>query len=1241
MMTSEHKPLDVEHRLRQLDLLDRITQISLNSDNLQDVLSGVLDLTLEVFKVDRAWFLYPCDPDAPSWSVPMERTRPEWPGLFAQGVDMPMENDTSAIFIDSLRANGPVQSAPDTGRPVPPIIAEQFSVKSQLMMALRPKIGKAWLFGLHHCSSAVKHDDDELHLFSVIGHRIADAMSALITVKQLRESESRMQKLADSVIDQAGVLVLVLDRDGRILRFNQACEQLSGYSFNEIEGKHPWEMLLPPEDADSIRQNAFDKLIHQPAAKSEKYTNYWLSKGGDRILLEWSNTRLDDATGNAGFMVSVGIDITERKLAEEKIRKAQSSLADAQRLAAIGSWEWNVLDDTALWSDETYRIFGIDKDELNEHRGNFLDMVYPENRGGVDKALSDALSGAKRYDTEYRIRLEDGSSKTIHALADVVRDEKGKPILMHGTVQDITARKRVEENLLLTQFVSDHAPDSIIWVDEQARIVYVNEVFCRERGYTREELLAMTIPEINPEYPPEAWTIHWNELKQKGTINFESINRRKDSSDFPIEISANFVKFEGRELNVAYVRNISRRKQMEEHLLISQFVSDHAPDNIMWVDEQARIVYVNEATCSNYGYAKEELLSKSIFDIDPGSNPEMWPKHWEQLQQKDSFIFETTHIHKNGIIFPIEVSTKSITFEGRELIVAFIRDVTERKQGEKKLQITQFVSDQAPDDIIWVDESGRIVYANAAACREYGYTQEEMLELYVSDINPASNFDNWPDQWLRLKQEGHLHFETMHMRRDGSIFPIEVTANFVNFEGRELNIAFMRNITDRRAAEDQIQRLAFYDPLTNLPNRRLLMDRLQHAMATSLRSGLKSALLFIDLDHFKTLNDTLGHDIGDLLLKQVALRLGSCVREGDTVARLGGDEFMLIMEGLSERLVEAASQTEFIGKKILATLGKPYRLAGKLYRSTPSIGATVFDEKQTSMEELMKQADIAMYQAKKSGRNTLCFFDPEMQVSVQEHAALESELRQAIERRDFLLHYHVQVDSTNRILGAEALIRWEHSERGLVFPAEFIPLAEETGLILPIGEWVLETACARLKTWQRDELTRDFVLAVNVSARQFRQAEFVAQVRAAIRRHAINPRLLKLELTESLLLHDIEDIISTMNALNEIGVLFSLDDFGTGYSSMQYLKRLPFDQIKIDQSFVRDIAADPSDKAIVKTIIAIAHTLDLDVIAEGVETGEQLKILQDMGCKSFQGYLFSEPLSPEKFESILKQAARP
>jgi len=445
------------------------------------------------------------------------------------------------------------------------------------------------------------------------------------------------------------------------------------------------------------------------------------------------------------------------------------------------------------------------------------------------------------------------------------------------------------------------------------------------------------------------------------------------------------------------------------------------------------------------------------------------------------------------------------------------------------------------------------------------------------------------------------------------------------------------DITDRKSAEKEIHLLAFYDPLTQLSNRRLLMDRLHHALASSARIGRTGALLFIDLDNFKTLNDTLGHDIGDLLLQQVAQRLTSCVRDDDTVARLGGDEFVVMLENLSERPIEAAAQTEAIGEKILTSFRQPYQLDTKEYQGTTSIGATLFNGNSQTTDELMKQADIAMYQAKKAGRNTLRFFDQKMQDSITGRFSLEGELRKALGSQQFHLYYQIQVDSSNRPLGAEALIRWIHPLRGIVSPAQFIPMAEETGVILPIGLWVLETACAQLKAWEKAALTRDLVLAVNISAKQFHQAGFVAQVQAVVQHHAINPMRLKLELTEGMLLENIEDTITTMKALNEIGIQFSLDDFGTGYSSLQYLKRLPVDQLKIDQSFVRNIVTDSSDIAIVRTIIAMARSLDMAVIAEGVETEEQRQLLLKNDCTHYQGYLFSKPVPIDQFEALLKQ----
>jgi diguanylate cyclase (GGDEF)-like protein len=397
-------------------------------------------------------------------------------------------------------------------------------------------------------------------------------------------------------------------------------------------------------------------------------------------------------------------------------------------------------------------------------------------------------------------------------------------------------------------------------------------------------------------------------------------------------------------------------------------------------------------------------------------------------------------------------------------------------------------------------------------------------------------------------------------------------------------------------------------------------------------------VLFLDLDNFKTLNDTKGHDIGDLLLTEVARRLNSCVRNGDTVARLGGDEFVVVLETLSSVPDEAATQADLVAEKIRYALSQPYQLANHAHRTTPSIGVVMFRGHQQSLEEVLKFADTAMYQAKTAGRNAIRFYDPVMQASIEARAELEEELRQAVELDQLRLYYQVQMDSRNRPLGAEVLLRWMHPERGLISPAQFIPMAEETGHIVPIGLWVLQTACAQLKLWQNDPLTRDLTLAVNVSAKQFRSMDFVTQVQRSLVQSGAKPSLLKLELTESLVLENVEDTIAKMRELKLLGVSFSMDDFGTGYSSLQYLKRLPLDQIKIDQSFVRDIVSDPNDAAIVQTIIAMSEVLGLGVIAEGVETEAQREFLDLRGCHAFQGYLFGRPAPLAEFETILRKA---
>lgn len=446
---------------------------------------------------------------------------------------------------------------------------------------------------------------------------------------------------------------------------------------------------------------------------------------------------------------------------------------------------------------------------------------------------------------------------------------------------------------------------------------------------------------------------------------------------------------------------------------------------------------------------------------------------------------------------------------------------------------------------------------------------------------------------------------------------------------------FSRAIAQKRA-EEEIERLAFYDPLTNLPNRRLLYDRLQQAIVANARHANHGAALFIDLDNFKTLNDTKGHNVGDLLLIEVAHRLQGCVREGDTVARLGGDEFVVILNGLSDDTAQASAHVEKVGNKMLTAISQPYFLEGFEHHCSASMGIGLFRHQEKTAEELLRYTDTALYQAKRGGRNTLLFYDPTMQTALEQRAALENDLRCALVEDQFMLYYQMQINNSGQIIGAEVLMRWQHPRRGVVSPMEFIPLAEETGLILAIGKWVIETTCAQLKHWESDPHKSALQLAVNVSARQFHQADFVEQVDQAIRRHGINSNRLKLELTESLVLDDIEDTIVKMHQLKEIGISFSLDDFGTGYSSLYYLTKLPIDQLKIDQSFVRNIGLTQSDAVIVQTIIGMAINLKIESIAEGVETEDQRAFLEAHGCHVYQGYLYSRPIPRAEFERLFE-----
>lgn len=709
-----------------------------------------------------------------------------------------------------------------------------------------------------------------------------------------------------------------------------------------------------------------------------------------------------------------------------------------------------------------------------------------------------------------------------------------------------------------------------------------------------------------------------------------------------------------------FIRRIERRINEQHELLQRAYTEisereatwhamlDASLDAVITIDAGGRVVEFNRAAERLFGHRHDEVLGRDLAEciIPPalrerhraGLNKMVATGRGTVLNKRQ----EMAALHADGHEFPVELAIAALPRDGEPLFTGFLRDITERRHAEHELRVAA-AAFESQECMFITDADGVILRVNRAFIETTGYSTEESVgqkpSILKSGRHDAAFYAAMREA---LGRDGYWQGEIWNRRKSGEIYPEWQTITAVaDANGQTTHyVSAFSDITKRKEAEDQIVNLAFYDPLTQLPNRRLLMDRLQQALALGKRTKRQGALLFIDLDQFKTLNDTQGHDVGDMLLVEVAGRLRGCIREGDTAARLGGDEFVVLLENLDADESIAAAQTEAIGEKIRAAIARPYSLKGRDQHSTPSIGITLFQGQSSTAAELLKQADLALYQSKDAGRNTLRFFNHDMQLMLEARTLLEEDLRSALPAGQFILYYQPQMDQAGRMVGAEALIRWKHPKHGLVNPVDFIPLLEENGLIIPVGHWVLETACRQLAAWSSNPATSGLRMSVNVSPRQFRQDDFVEQIRAVLEQTGADPFKLELELTESLVLLDVEDAIEKMRRLKLLNVVFALDDFGTGNSSLSQLKRLPLNQLKIDQSFVRDIATDPGDAAIIQAIITLGTAFGLNVIAEGVENEAQRDFLNRHGCHDFQGFLFGRPVPVNEFELLVERYAR-
>jgi len=1062
----------------------------------------------------------------------------------------------------------------------------------------------------------------------------------------LQESKERLEAIFN---DNPELMLISRLSDGHITEVNEAFIRRSGFSREQAIGNTTLGLGLWVHTQD--RQRMTDALSAK--GRCDDLETVFYDHSGQ--VVECALDAVATNVGGVPHIVCTVRDISQRKRAEAE-RQASETL----------------LRTTLASTDEGILMVGQDGQVLSANQ-RFIELWHvPEEliaTGRDDLMMAhvlgqlsdpDAFVGQVRrlYGSTEQARdtlhFKDGRVFARFTRALAFGDQRGRIWCFKDVTEESRAQAELAASLNLFRAVIDNAPLRIFWKDQDLRFLGCNPIFANDAGLNSEhDLIGKSDAEMIWREHADVYNADDLAVMNSGVTKLAFEEQQTTPDGKMIWLRTSKVPLHNRDHELVGVlgmyEDVTSTKLAASALALSEekfrkaFVLIPDAMNINRLSD-GMYVSVNDGFTKLLGYSSEEIVGHTSLEFDIWQHPEDRARLVEALKQNGSVSsFESCFRDKAGGIHFASMSAAVLDIDSQAHIISISRDMTERKKIEAALDAEQkrfrTILRNASDGITVMNSQACLLEVSDSFCAMLGYSRDELIGMHMSQWDCGSTTVEEKMEIIRSQWQSTTRslFQTRHRRKDGSTYDAEISGIVIDLNGQKVLFNSTRDITERKQAEAQIHALAFSDPLTGLPNRRLLLDRLEQAMVSGLRHKRQNALLFIDLDDFKTLNDSLGHDLGDQLLKQIAGRVLDCVREGDTVARLGGDEFVILLEDLDERAHEAAMQAEAVARKINHTLRQIYQLTSHSYHCSASIGITLFGGVQREkIEEPLKRAELAMYKAKEDGRDNLRFYESDMSNAINSRATLETDLHKALALAEFLLYYQAQVDRNGQPTGVEALVRWRHPERGIVSPAEFIPVAESSGLILPLGHWVLHTACQQLATWALRPEMAHLTMAVNVSARQFRWPDFVDEVLSVLEATGANPSRLKLELTESLLLENMKDVITKMAALKAIGVKFSLDDFGTGYSSLAYLKRLPLDQLKIDRGFVCDILTDLNDAAIAKMVIALAESMGLNVIAEGVETQAQRDALDGIGCHSFQGYLFARPLPIEEFEAFVQ-----